>query len=1793
MEGIVEWQKPSEALPSSYKSKTLVESKEQLEALNALAQSISLRWNADRRDDNPPEIMRCIYFDLEQLSNGTKRFLNMKLYKEFLIYSQTQAKVEDFKRVFSIWEDFSSKMLSILQTMLTGVLRREIDAVLRIKLARTATKLLEKPKILGDNCSFSPPWKETLELLEEFHVRSFDGALFVGKEVREQHLRVLVTLLLCFRYYLNSTCEEAIFSHPLFTSVPHVVPNDANVHLLEKLDWENPVKAIEQLASASLILPCHSSSILSWIPDAVSLWMKINNSHDWDRLWLRLFGRIAKQQPHSIDWSPYLHIIYDRILSCFQISTREGARRSQSIIKTPLNVSCLVRGDSVSSAAEFIVYSLTPMNPSSLDLFLQLVQIIEPFYHPNHLEHNQHFVSSFLSSCTRNLLNRLSSERKATRENVIERIQGSRTITAVAPREHRLTELWFENIVSKLYNLAEHSLYSKSSKSTQEAANSIGNLCAVLPQVIVPKVVLSSQDDFVSLTMPHRTKATLKALGVICPILSDSQLFPQGVEYILQLLPYLLPCVDINDSTKTKLAIDIVIALSYRFKDIFDDQPQVLEDFVLQWIERVIHFLENIETPAKLGHAKISPLGFDTFGNFCEVFFQNCPESLMFGLCEKISKIISASASSEALKHYGIMIFWIAKSYPRCLDSLFIKPLLLQIQDSSHLLRKEDSSNEELYGLLRLMANAVRGFADSQFSGNILQVALAAMKETDRKLYKAGSRLLRSLLEGLCSTTLGNCVDSSCTQHWNIPNSKHWDRAVNCVEQILKHLDSFLFSKDPEELLRDEMCKERIFSTARTLHALQRGGRWLLAGAFDGSVSKDSQVNVSVLKGPLHAGMFGEMNGDLTTELWKKVFQRILRLIEICCKYFPDNAIACYRILSPVEMGNEAFRFDSRLRKVMNQAKNYKQSMQALVVAKYGPNEVGKNMPLIYQRWRMECLHRKRQGYCAKGGYMEPQLTNCLLNYLKEFCFSEFSKVRSRARNALICALRLTPFYQRWTHLESLFESIQTCIATCEEEKVIACLELLQHPFLIRFFTKYYYWIKKLVLIILQSSEISERHDVVVSLSSLFGKFLSQVHPLILSSKTKSEMDDAQPRYGNDMEELQSILNMLYSVVFSSESLIWNGNWKVQAFVFSLVYVLYRPECVIPDEYLFQLMKYLCSEVMIVRAVVQRTIHLILQLSNIQQNEKWKRIMNHMLSDDSFELSLLRTLCQDLSIHDPNEQAADSSPHRNMLSATTLSLASSFFSESLDASTCWIVDGGEPWPLGYFGRPVHDLVSLRHIRLLSRLLSLVDTQTLFQVHHVAFSLLDSEQLRDQIVTPKIKHLIFGELTVALIVNLEDSSGTIQCAVDWMKHLLSCFVDADSLSTIETLFRLLYQQQPKKYASYQLFWEYLLSAVSHCDGWNHSSLNIARLLRTLFALVADQFPSHRHLIEQNRDSFLSLIEKLTDSKYLSHDFEQVREEVARLLCCLMLDDNSGGALNSFTTSTKVVHRLSSILQKWRQQGDVDDRSKKQLSNTRHTLSLLVYKCAHLRGPLHPLFDSHLVQIWLSLLLDAKEDSDVDVAAQTTNALSCCARCLVPSPNMESILMELCKENLHSSSFKVRGGTVSFFQMWIFFHFFCLSNNVFALQELLLEYLFDDSVEVREAASRSLISLAGLNPTEVLETWSHRMIHILETNDRKSGTSREDDSRIRLRHGAVLGASALILSQPFAILPWMPSLLVQVAYCIHDVPPISTCVRTMFSEFWRSHYDEWSKQKQMFEPGQLEAFNELLIAPSYYA
>lgn len=95
------------------------------------------------------------------------------------------------------------------------------------------------------------------------------------------------------------------------------------------------------------------------------------------------------------------------------------------------------------------------------------------------------------------------------------------------------------------------------------------------------------------------------------------------------------------------------------------------------------------------------------------------------------------------------------------------------------------------------------------------------------------------------------------------------------------------------------------------------------------------------------------------------------------------------------------------------------------------------------------------------------------------------------------------------------------------------------------------------------------------------------------------------------------------------------------------------------------------------------------------------------------------------------------------------------------------------------------------------------------------------------------------------------------------------------------------------------------------------------------------------------------------------------------------------------------------------------------------------------------------------------------------------------------------------------------------------------------------------------------------------------------SIKDIETMRIRHGAVLLASALVLSCPYRIPDWMSSLLTTLSRFLSDNHSVQVTAKKIFSEFKRTHNDTWQEDRQKFTEEELDAISELLVAPSYYA
>jgi proteasome activator subunit 4 len=84
-----------------------------------------------------------------------------------------------------------------------------------------------------------------------------------------------------------------------------------------------------------------------------------------------------------------------------------------------------------------------------------------------------------------------------------------------------------------------------------------------------------------------------------------------------------------------------------------------------------------------------------------------------------------------------------------------------------------------------------------------------------------------------------------------------------------------------------------------------------------------------------------------------------------------------------------------------------------------------------------------------------------------------------------------------------------------------------------------------------------------------------------------------------------------------------------------------------------------------------------------------------------------------------------------------------------------------------------------------------------------------------------------------------------------------------------------------------------------------------------------------------------------------------------------------------------------------------------------------------------------------------------------------------------------------------------------------------------------------------------------------------------------------HFGVLGLSALILSVPYRLPPWIPEAMVLLAEHVNDPEPVRSTIQKTINEFRRTHQDTWHVDRHQFTDEQLQIFSGLLTSPSYYA
>lgn len=930
-------------------------------------------------------------------------------------------------------DDFSL----FVRVLVRGALSQSLDMGLRSKLARAATRVLQKRQcVLPEGID----WRPIMRVILKNHIDCLTGGPFIGKDIRDAHCRNMLSLLTNCRNYLTpGDGAKRIWQQ----FAPKLVGSDLD-------------SRFQELLFMSHVLPTRGDVWSGWVSEGMELWKSIESSSDWDSVWMNMMARVAKHQPCIHDWTTHLPHIYGRLTKSFYLPLGAIAPQSAVDRRCPHFCNFLLDSKMISSAASFIVYSLSPRQPETWEYLQRLFALIANYFHPSNSGRWSMTIGSFLVHITANLVIRVIEERSATKAGVFERVVADKTQKAIAAQEHRLTEEFLRSFVKLLLPLVQQALHSKLGSVSMQAASAARDLAIMSPELVITPFLMQASDGLVSVSSPHRTTAALRLLSTITSVFLDTDFFPDGAEFLPQILMLTLPGIDPNDPTKTEWTFKFIAATAGRLQSIVASDPNggialFLEDYVHQLLERIFALLQSLEAPPKKngsGHFPHggSQLSFFIFSVAIENLFGALPGAINVTVAQRISRQLNGAAVTNAMKYYALLLRTAAAgatSAPDGAANIFIPPLLDQILEESNQSSDEgfvlvSVSEDELVWRIRMLAQACRtcGVDILQYVDRICSVIRLAMDKPSRPMYKAGGRLLRGILEGLSCTRmkfgsgLGTEEDSVLDGgvynfDWKEPSAEEWKGAGDILESFVARAERLSRAKEDEgNASKITSDRDVLFRVLRMLHAIQRGGRWVFAGALpdhykvldklaDNDLPMSKAEAKLALKRPVLAGLGGERDGsrghEVAAKLWSRVYCLVSDIMSMVVTMRPDDGALLYRSLEPIELAHEPFRKPNPTRQPLHTCRAYKAIYKPITASKrpFGSEGgVGRGMPRFIVKLRIEAHHELRLSIAARGGMTADSLNDTLIAQLTELAVNDFPRVRGEARGVLTRAMR-------------------------------------------------------------------------------------------------------------------------------------------------------------------------------------------------------------------------------------------------------------------------------------------------------------------------------------------------------------------------------------------------------------------------------------------------------------------------------------------------------------------------------------------------------------------------------------------------------------------------------------------------------------------------------------------------------------------------------------------------------------------------------------------------------------------
>lgn len=1822
-----------------------------------------------------------------------------------------------------------------VSTLLRGATTISLDMGLRSKLARVCVRLLRKKDCVLEH---GIPWRRVLHVVLKTHLECVDGGPYIGRDVRDAHCRNFTALLKKCRYHLR----------------PEDNADDIWLEFSSGFDLATQDGSFRPLLILAHVLPTRGTASLNWVPDGLSIFERLANSPDWDTPWLALFARVAKHQPAAVDWAPHLPFLYSRIVSIFKLPLGSAAPQSPVERRCPHHLMFLLSDKTTSAAAKFVVYTLGPSSGPAMDLLRRLVQLLSSYFHPSNGGRWSPTLGAFLQHTCTYLAARVSSERSATSAGHMDRIIGSRTTTPVAPESGRLRDSDIDEVVSLLLPLVQQGIHSKIPSMTVQAASAARDLAAISPEKVVEPLLSIAAECLESISSPHRTSAALKLLASLSPVFLDPELYPNGADALPQALTLVLPGIDPNDPQKTESTLRFIAGACARIQALVaGPSPQspslsyFLEDYAHQLLERIFALLDSLEAPAKKGRNGSAPspssqqLSSFIFGVAMENLFAALPGPVAISTAERICAHITSTTSLNAKKHYGALI---RSSMSAATDAradadaapLFIPQLIGQL-----LLTNGDGktsnpslanlSEDEIVWKLRMLAQACReaGSGLAPYAKDISKLVSLSMSRSERVVYKAGGRLLRGLLEGLTATKFttkassyfsddwnNRLSQSQATRIWRIPSESDWNLGEELLRAHQAEAERLAYTgaldSEPESTKSIFMDREVLFRVLRMLHAIQRGGRWIMAGVVHSKFShlfqyadtvegKSRELSKSdallALKMPISAGLGGNRNEEASrtaTSMWSRIHTLTLEILRSTLKARPDDGALLYRCLEPLELSHEPFRRGNQGRLTAYACRGYKAAFKPVMARKYPQDAVGscgRAMPGFIFKLRVEAQHELRLSLAGRAGAQADDLFESIMSELTKISLNAFPRVRNEARGVLTRAFRVAKPASRRREVCRIIDAMANAgtaaaqikapshdnsesAATSQAAPVPASLQRLKldptsnlqakdvvfetiigasqvlrstsaAPLIMRDWDLF----SKMSRVLVNVVVAAERPDAAASVATLFGKLASLARPLRVRPfrLVNSELEEAEPvtNANGEFEERTRLrmarvdeLNdyMLSLVRDPSESSTAapavandaekpgtirdpassSAHWRMQTFVLTILSMCIQEDFAPPAQVAEHFAASMTSEVVTVRQVAAKAVSLIGALHRTKlvyksaRSEASIRAIEAVVCGDGFAKKLVSVFALD---HDDGAAGDGGGGSRAQHSSFSIGGLSRY----CDGDACWMVFGGAPWPATWTPRS-QDALILPQVRFYESLARVYgkSTYTAFS-SYIEYLLVElgrrTEQIIEGVVDEKLVRVIASEVIGGFARGLKvDALGSPEIAEQaceklygWVSALLAGFTGPEGAINGGTLIRLVVSASEGTVgaAIASRLVEGVVSerplVVAMDDG---AAAHVqARRLRYAHSCVADQSPDTQGLA-------LRVIEAasadLTNVTAFGHELKAVREEVARLLSVLSMF-TTGDARAEYLKGVEVVANRQRMPANFRapvdagadashDEPDADEEGKKARSRQGETLSRWISIVCWNGNAIE--FGPYLATLLPAVLSTLGEESDAHRVSHARLALSLAAQVRMSATTFHDILL-VCDEMSRSPRYRIRGALLPFLQTIGFSLLFVAKDESLAiLREIVMRLLRDDQVEVREAAAATFVPIIRDAPADAIAAVRDEFVNTVDNSmvrlkNRKRVSLTHD--QLRDKHGAVLGLGSMVASCPYTVPEWMPRVLVSLSYCLGDPPPISMTSRKIFTDFMRTHRDEWTTHKQAFSPEELETVSEVLVSPSYYA